>query len=223
MNYREMDIYENELKFIIQNKNQYASIYNYLCKYFLLCPYRKSQVVDYYYDYQGKLLKKGISYRIRYRPNASLNLKISGMKTGYINSRHEYSFKTENKDISNSDMQNINCVINNLLKKKLELNSLDKMEVAVKLVSERICFTLYSREKDILGNYFLLGWVFFDSVENTFTKNYFYEFELEASTEKVSPYTYEIFNKIGNELIQMGYEDSKDSKYERAMTQINRS
>ncbi|MDP3486904.1 MAG: hypothetical protein Q8S19_03090, partial [Bacillota bacterium] len=126
--FAEMDTYENELKFQINKQQGFHRILQYLDSEYLLLPYKKSLVTDYYYDYNSILLELGASYRIRYRPNISLNLKIPHHNTGFIISRQEFTMKAETKDVKARLIQMKDCVINQLTKRILGLENLALME-----------------------------------------------------------------------------------------------
>ena len=75
-NVREKLIIENELKFEVDTPQKFRAIYEYLDEKYDLVPYRNALMYDYYYDTPDLDLRKaGISYRIRLRPQLSINLK----------------------------------------------------------------------------------------------------------------------------------------------------
>lgn len=221
--FREMDTFENELKFIVNDKGGFAPIYEYLNEEYILIPYKKAVIYDYYYDYQLKLLKSKTSYRIRYRPNASLNFKLPDMTNNIIVSRHEYSLKVDSKKIDERQLFMIDCTINTLVKKQCGIDRLSELDLTSKLMAERVSFIVKSKEQDILNNNYFIGVAFFDCVQNTISNETFYEFELEAYADidhvYISPYIFNEFNRIGERLLSLGYKKSDNSKYERSMMQ----
>ena len=74
-NKREKLIIENELKFMINQKSSFVNIFNYLNDNYDVIPYKNANMYYFYYDTPDqRLLNRGILYRIRYRPQISINI-----------------------------------------------------------------------------------------------------------------------------------------------------
>lgn len=220
-NQREKLIIENELKFDISKKTDFKNIFDYLNSKYDIIPYKNAEMYDYYYDTADYALhQKGISYRIRYRPQISINIKLPQKKTGYIWSRFEYSCKVDKKHLPLNIIYGLNCEINKILKDKLNIDPKKEFINTAIVNSYRIGFNIRYKNKNILGENDLLGVAFFDQTTNLTNSTSFCEFELESYEQTdvfASPYIFDDFNQIGSYIASLGHSPSNQSKYERCI------
>ena len=198
---REKLIVENELKFELNSKKDFLLILNFLKKEYRITIYKTAELYDMYYDTDTKLLAKSeVSYRIRRRPQISINVKLPGTITDSIWSRYEYSCKVDKKVKENKYLFLVDCKIHKLLKKSFEIN-----------VEKDLC---------LVGAINTRRHGFFDISIIFNTKKEIYEFEMESYEQSdvfVSPVIFEHFKKIGKYIKTLGFRQSKKTKHERCI------
>ena len=221
MNIREKLIIENELKFEIAAKSDFKKIFEYLDDKYDVIPYKTANMYDYYYDTEDMLLTKNhIAFRIRYRPQLSINVKLPSQSVGYIWSRYEYSSKIDGYGKNQMPINEIKCDACGVIQNYLGSARFDSLTQIAGINSFRIGFNVYFKEKDIVGNKQLLGVAFFDTSVDLIRNTQFMEFEMESYQQTdvyASPYIFDQFNKIGREIFDYGISPSKKSKLERAL------
>lgn len=216
---REKLIIENELKFEIEKKESFKEIFDYLNENYLVTPYKNACMDDYYYDTQNHdLAKAGISYRVRYRPQVSINAKLRPILSESIWSRYEYSCKVDGKTPNKSNLFDIDCDIHNKIKSFLGKEDLKDLENVTVVNQFRTGFILYfPRKNPFEGNDFM-GVAFFDQYSKKGMNKVYYGFELESFQQSdvfASPYIFEEFKKVGNYIESLGHRISDESKKER--------
>ncbi|MST67545.1 CYTH domain-containing protein [Lachnospiraceae bacterium BSM-380-WT-5A] len=221
MKIREKIIIENEIKFEVQKKKDFMKIFNYLCSNYEVLPYKNALLYDYYFDtIDQKLANKNISYRIRFRPQPSINLKFPHSKCNNIWSRYEYSCKF-NKKMNENELLACSCEINSEIKKILEVEQLENsLSVVANLRTYRIGFNIYDKKKNALGKRQLIGVAFFDETRNMDNSNNFFEFEMESYEQTdvfACPYIFQNFEMIGDFMEKNGFFSSEKSKYFRCL------
>ncbi|MED1014210.1 hypothetical protein [Bacillus mycoides] len=218
---REKLIIENELKFEISDKKSFKPIYDYLQQNYVIVPYKNLMVYDYYYDTENlDLSNAGITYRVRYRPQISINLKLPQILTDKIWSRYEYSCKVDGKLPKNMKTFEVDCNIHTIIKNHLGITDLSNLKNISNVNSFRTGFILRFPHKTALGEHEFLGVAFFDQSTDKVNGNVFYEFELESYQQSdvyASPYIFKEFDKIGNYVESLGHSPSVQSKKERCM------
>ena len=163
-----------------------------------------------------------MSYRIRFRPQPSINLKLPHSKLNNIWSRYEYSCKIDEK-LSESELLDYDCTINMIMQQVLEKQNLREcLSIVGKLNTYRIGFNICDKQRNILGQRQLIGVAFFDKTVNLKNLNEFYEFEMESYEQTdvyACPYIFERFKNIGDFLLKKGFLPSKNSKYYRCLSE----
>ena len=218
---REKLIVENELKFELNSKKDFLLILNFLKKEYRITIYKTAELYDMYYDTDTKLLAKSeVSYRIRRRPQISINVKLPGTITDSIWSRYEYSCKVDKKVKENKYLFLVDCKIHKLLKKSFEINVEKDLCLVGAINTRRHGFVISKKEKNVFGNHEIIGIAFFDISIIFNTKKEMYEFEMESYEQSdvfVSPVIFEHFKKIGKYIKTLGFRQSKKTKHERCI------
>ncbi|AET62001.1 hypothetical protein HPL003_26435 [Paenibacillus terrae HPL-003] len=218
---REKLIIENELKFEISEKKMFKPIYDYLKESYVVVPYRNAHMYDFYYDTQDlDLSKAGITYRVRYRPQISINLKLPQTITNRTWSRYEYSCKVDGKLPKNMSTFDVDCDIHRIAKKFLGVTNLSELKNISIVSSFRTGFILRFPRINVLGENEFLGVAFFDQSADKINNKSFYEFELESFQQSdvfASPYIFNEFDEIGKFVESLGHSLSSKSKKEKCM------
>lgn len=221
MNIREKMIIENELKFEITAKRDFQKIFKYLDEKYDVIPYKTANMYDYYYDTEDMVLTNNhIAFRIRYRPQISINVKLPSQSIGYIWSRYEYSSKIDGRISTPTPINEIRCNACDVIQKYLGDECFGSLAQIAIINSFRIGFNVYLKEKNVVGNKQLLGVAFFDTSINLSNNSKFMEFEMESYQQTdvyASPYIFDHFNSIGQQIFDFGINPSKESKLERTL------
>ncbi|MBK1468382.1 CYTH domain-containing protein [Parvimonas parva] len=219
MRIREKLIIENELKYLLNNKSDFIEIMEFLELNYDVIPYKTAELYDVYYDTLDFRLKKlGISYRIRKRPQISINMKLPGDIKDGIWSRYEYSCKIDKKNLTEKELLSIDCKIHDILKKSLNIDCMDLCALK-KINTRRYGFLINKKNKNVLNKLELIGVAFFDVSKNDCNKLEIFEFEMETYEQTdvfVSPSIFDELIYIGKYIESRGFLKSKKSKYERA-------
>lgn len=216
---REKLIIENELKFEIEKKESFKEIFDYLNENYIVTPYKNACMDDYYYDTENQdLAKAGISYRVRYRPQVSINAKLRPILSESIWSRYEYSCKVDGKIPNKSDLFDINCDIHNKIKSFLRKEELKDLKNVAVVNQFRTGFILYFPRENPFEGLDFMGVAFFDQYSNNDIDKVYYGFELESFQQGdvfAAPYIFKEFQKIGDHIESLGHRQSNESKKER--------